>query len=153
MIAKMTPFRIGDQAAIAPFPGDYIRVFLVFSALLPLDEVSQGAVHQVLGDGPLIRDKLKVAPPHRRVGPVFDHPVIVAQRPLAAPRDFPHVRYQQTRMVLFDLVARLGEAAATEGAKQADKSNASSKVHTSFRALHSKSCLEKSKAAGGDRQR
>jgi hypothetical protein len=71
-----------------------------------------------------------VAPAHRRIGPVFDHPVIVGQWPPAAPRDFRHVRYQQTWMVRFDLVARLGEAAATEGAKQADKCNASSKVHS-----------------------
>jgi hypothetical protein len=46
----------------------------------------------------------------------------------------------------------LGEAAATEGAKEADESNASSKVHTSLRALHAKPHLEKSKAAGVDRK-
>ena len=132
MIAKMTPFGVGDQAAIAPFPGDGVRVFLVLSALLPLDEVSQGAVHQVFGDGPLIRDILKAAPSHRRIDPVFDHPVIVGQWPLAAPRDFRHVRYQQTRMVRLDLVARLGEAATSEGAKQADKSDASSNVHSTL---------------------
>jgi hypothetical protein len=51
-------------------------------------------------------------------------------------------------MVGFDLVARLGEATASEGAEQADKSNASSKVHTSVRALHAKPRLEKIKAAG-----
>jgi hypothetical protein len=119
MIAKMTPFGVGDQAAIPPFPGDGVRVFLVLSALLPLDEVSQGAVHQVLGDGPFIRDKLKASPAHRRIGPVFDHPIIVGQWPLAAPRDFRYVRYQQTRMVWVDLVARLGVAAAAESANQA----------------------------------
>jgi hypothetical protein len=151
MIAKMTAFAVGDQAAIAPFPGDCVRVFLVLSAPLPLDEVSQGAVHQVFGDGPLIRDELKAAPAHRRIGPVFDLSVIVGQWPLAASRDLPHIRYQQTRMVRFNLVARLGEAPISEGAKQADKSNASSKVHTRVRALHSKPCLEKNKATGVDR--
>jgi hypothetical protein len=55
-------------------------------------------------------------------------------------------------MVRFDLVARLGEAAAAEGAKQADESNAPSKVHMSVRALHSKPRLEKSKAACPDRK-
>jgi hypothetical protein len=52
-------------------------------------------------------------------------------------------------MVSFDLVARLGEAAASEGGKQADEGNTSSKVHASLRALHAKPRLEKSKAAGG----
>jgi hypothetical protein len=150
MITKMTPFGVGNQAAIPPFPGDGVRVLLVLSASLSLDEVSQATVHQIFRDGPLIRDKLKMAPPHRRIGPVFDHPVIVGQWPLAAPRDFRRVRYQQTWMVRFDLVARLGEAAAPEGDKQADQSNASSRLHTSFCALHSKPHLEKSKAAGAD---
>ena len=121
MIAKMTPFGVSDQPAIAPFPGDCVRVLLVLLAPLPLDEVSQPAVHEVFGDGPLIRDKFKVAPPHRRIGPVFDHPVIVGQWPFAAPRDFRHVRYQQTRMVSLDLVARLGQAAPAESAKQTDR--------------------------------
>jgi len=42
----------------------------------------------------------------------------------------------------------LGETAAAESAKQADKSNASSKVHASPCAVHAKARLEKIKAAG-----
>jgi hypothetical protein len=120
----------------------------VLAAPLPLDEVSQPAVHQVFGDGPLIRDELKTPPPHRRIGPVFHDPVIIGQGSLASPRYFLHIRYQQTRMVRFDLVVRLAEASEAERTKQADESNASSKVHTSVRALHVKPRLEKSKAAG-----
>ena len=56
------------------------------------------------------------------------------------------------RYLRFDLVARLGEATATEGAKQADKSDALSKVHTSVRALHPKPHFEKIKATNLDRK-
>jgi hypothetical protein len=41
------------------------------------------------------------------------------------------VRYTG-RYLRFDLVTRLGEAATGEGAKQADKSNASSNVHSTL---------------------
>jgi hypothetical protein len=103
----MTALPIGDEVPVAPLLDDRFRIRPMRTALFPLHQVRQAAVHQVFGDGPPVRDELQASPAHRGIGPLLDHLIIVRQGALAAADQLPHVADEKTWMTGFDLVGGL----------------------------------------------
>jgi hypothetical protein len=55
---------------------DHIGVFLAVLPTFPLDQVSQPAVHEILGDRPSVRDEFDPVAGDRGIGAGFDDLVI-----------------------------------------------------------------------------
>ena len=72
---------------------------------LPLDEISQAAIHQVLRNRPAIGNEFDPSTLHCRVGSFFNDGVIRRQRPVTPPSQFLHVSNQQTWMRAFNLIS------------------------------------------------
>ncbi len=91
VVAEMAALAIGDETAVAPLLDDDVGIRLGVAAPLPLDEICEAAVHQVFRDRPWIGDGLNVAPSDRLIGSLLDDCVILGQRSVAPPGQFPHV--------------------------------------------------------------
>src|SRR5262245_42757983 len=61
VIAEVAALWIRDDLAIAPLLNDDVRVFFRFPACRALDQISEAAVHEVLGNGPRVGNVLDVA--------------------------------------------------------------------------------------------
>src|SRR5258706_226677 len=124
VIAEVAALAIADDASVTPLLHNEAAILTVFVAQLPLDQIRETAVHQVLRNSPTVGNEFNGAPSDGRIGALLHYAIVIGKRTGAAAAKLARVVNQQARMVWFVFKWDLAASAAR---RQRQKQNRVSK--------------------------